>query len=92
MSGAPSFASTHMSSVAHAAAEHDHLFPTASSARSSDVHMDPAHGGGLAERFDEDGILLDSAEPSRQVCSPQSLQMDLHVTCLLKHQAHCALA
>ena len=68
ISGAPSFASTPMSSAAHHAAEQqEHHFPTASSAQSSDIHADPQHYSGKAERYDDDGILLESAEPSRQV-------------------------
>ena len=57
-----------MSSAAHHAAEQqEHHFPTASSAQSSDIHADPQHYSGKAERYDDDGILLETAEPSRQV-------------------------
>ena len=70
MSAAPSFASTPMSSAAHhAAAEHDNIFPTVSSAQSSDIHADPQHYSSRPEQYDDDGILNDSEPPSRQVCA-----------------------
>ena len=72
MSAVPSFASTPMSSAAHtAAAEHDPYFPTVSSAQSTDIHEEPQHYSARAEQYDDDGILLESAGPSRQV-SPSS--------------------
>ena len=57
----------------HAAEQQEHHFPTASSAQSSDIHADPQQYGGKAERYDDDGILLESAEPSRQVVSSAQL-------------------
>lgn len=57
-------------------AEHDLHFPTASSAQSSDIHADPPqdHGAARTEDYDDDGILLDSAAPSRQVQIPTPLK------------------
>ena len=68
MSAAPSFASTPMSSAAHhAAAEHDHYFPTVSSTQSAEIHADSQHYSSRPEQYDDDGILNDSEPPSRQV-------------------------
>ena len=76
-----------MSSAAHHAAEQqEHHFPTASSAQSSDIHADPQQYGGKGERYDDDGILLESAEPSRQV--PSSAQPAQSVQRRVDSSAH----